>query len=363
MVDGAIDSVLDMLNNTRTTSADKNFEVKIWDISKIAAEKVQDRMVCMSCELKYAEMAKNAQSISDQSKSSGDDSSGGGKDCGVSDCSLTEYFEEDDDEDTHLVYDTSKDTKNWHYGCRDMASSKDDEADDSEDGGGSGNKGGETSSDSGGSSSTGLSGLGGAIDSASTVLKCAASSTGGALGGGGLFGKKDDKCVGAWGPLKPRQMKSHTPDIVAAAYAAYRALHIARYTLGTTGWPVDTHGGGLLQHTYPNAGGCFLPGANTYKVDTVGASTDGRYSFAWWINVSCCKSFSDAGQCFGEDSEDSGDSGGDSGSSGESGGGGSGGSSSGGLSSSLGSFSGECSSSSGGSSGSSGSSGTSGGGK
>lgn len=235
--------------NTRTTGADKNFEVRIWDISKPASRAIQEMMRCTSCDLDWAEASNAVMSFGKS-----DDSAS--MPCGVPDCSLNKLFAKDDSNEVHLVYDTEIDTINWRSGCRDLLASLN------------------------------------PLTAATCVAENVASSFDASIDSSD---GADQKCVGSWGPLKPRQMKSHTTEIVAAAYAGYRALHIARYAIGSTGWDVGSKG--KMQHVYPTSDTCFRAGQGALDIETVPASTDGKYGFVWWVRVGCCVSRASAITC------------------------------------------------------------------
>lgn len=105
-----------------------------------------------------------------------------------------------------------------------------------------------------------------------------------------------ESCIGTnWGPLYPRQMAGHNDNpVVQAGIAAYRALHVARYSIGSL--PFDASLSiGKLQQTAPSTGIGF--GAGSLMLDTdvrLGVvSLANVYSFVWWLPVVCCKSYRD----------------------------------------------------------------------
>lgn len=103
-----------------------------------------------------------------------------------------------------------------------------------------------------------------------------------------------ETCIGTnWGPLYPRQMAGHNDNpVVQAGIAAYRALHVARFSLGSL--PFDASlAVGKLQQTAPATGVGF--GAGSLMLDTEvrlgNVSLANTYSFVWWVPVVCCKDY------------------------------------------------------------------------
>lgn len=122
----------------------------------------------------------------------------------------------------------------------------------------------------------------------SNAFTCTAQSLANFAGAGeqfaGLIGA--DACVGAWGPLFPRQMRDvGLTGATSAAKAAYRALHLARKTYGTLLTPVGLEG--RMQQVQPGASMCFSPGQAPPLATTVN-STDGAYAFVYWHPATCC---------------------------------------------------------------------------
>jgi hypothetical protein len=105
----------------------------------------------------------------------------------------------------------------------------------------------------------------------------------------GLIG--EDSCLGAWGPLFPRQMRdvALTP-VAASAKTAYRAMHIARKSFGSVDFPVGRDG--LMQQVYPSVSACFPPGQHPLPQPpnpmAANVSLDGNYGWVYWRRVTCC---------------------------------------------------------------------------
>ncbi len=103
-----------------------------------------------------------------------------------------------------------------------------------------------------------------------------------------------ETCIGTeWGPLYPRQMANHNDNAaIAAGIAAYRALHLSRFAVGSL--PFDASlSVGKLQQTAPHttigfgAGSMMLNAA----VRLGNVSLSEVYCFVWWVPVVCCKSY------------------------------------------------------------------------
>ncbi|WP_236043051.1 hypothetical protein [Pseudomonas arcuscaelestis] len=100
-------------------------------------------------------------------------------------------------------------------------------------------------------------------------------------------------CVGTnWGPLYPRQMASHNDNAaIAAGIAAYRAIHVSGFAVGS--FPFNAAiSVGKLQQTSPGITVGF--GAGSLLLDTqmrlYPVSLEEIYTFVWWVPVVCCKS-------------------------------------------------------------------------
>jgi hypothetical protein len=99
-------------------------------------------------------------------------------------------------------------------------------------------------------------------------------------------------CLGAWGPLKPRQMRDIGLDPVCfSAKTAVRGMSLAHTVWGTFPFPVDTSG--RLQQIYPVGSACFPVGTLPLPQASLGGATalspDGRYVWIYWRLTSCCR--------------------------------------------------------------------------
>ena len=98
-----------------------------------------------------------------------------------------------------------------------------------------------------------------------------------------------DPCIGGWGPLYPRQMRTDGQDVLtAAAISAYRALHVAGFSTGTMPYRVDL--GGKLKWVSPVPTLAMTPGTPK-QIFNAGqfVTPQHQYGFTWWAPVSCCK--------------------------------------------------------------------------
>lgn len=165
-----------------------------------------------------------------------------------------------------ILYDSTVDTQNWHEGCRDTLLAAQ---------------------------------MNSMMETSGAAAICGvpfASQIQSMFGGGGGLRAALEPCVGQWGYLFPRQMHAvHDSMVIGAALTAYRALHVARYSLGTM--PYDVSLNGKLQMTWPTSGVGFTPGTDPLLYETFNALSlnplrnDGRFGFVWWVPVACCKSF------------------------------------------------------------------------
>lgn len=118
----------------------------------------------------------------------------------------------------------------------------------------------------------------------------------------GAFAQTPDPlCLGAWGALRPRQMRDIGPSpILYSAKTAVRAMSLARDPLGNFAYPVDT--AGQMQQLYPVVSACFrvgelpLPATGTSE-RPVAVSADGRYAWLYWRQASCCVGAAGAAAC------------------------------------------------------------------
>jgi hypothetical protein len=101
----------------------------------------------------------------------------------------------------------------------------------------------------------------------------------------------DEYCIGNWGPLYPRQMSWQVEDPkMGAAFASMRALSLAAekgYVEYSTKASL-----GKLQITSPTPMPGFKAGTTLGRtsIETAPVSSNGVYSFVWWLPVTCCKS-------------------------------------------------------------------------
>lgn len=107
-----------------------------------------------------------------------------------------------------------------------------------------------------------------------------------------IFGA--EVCIGTnWGPLYPRQMASHNDNAsIAAGIAAYRAIHVSGFAVGS--FPFNASlSVGKLQQTSPGVTVGFEAGS--LLLDTqmrlYPVSLEEIYTFVWWVPVVCCKSY------------------------------------------------------------------------
>lgn len=108
---------------------------------------------------------------------------------------------------------------------------------------------------------------------------------------------RSDVCIGSMGPLYPRQMNAQgKTDPIGALVTAWRALHLARFDLGTFNYRVDTDDN-KWQMLYPGVGSsCFRLSDSVESLENkVGVSDDGRYAFIYWTPVTCCIDFAEYG--------------------------------------------------------------------
>jgi hypothetical protein len=149
----------------------------------------------------------------------------------------------------HLAYATEADALNWHTGCRDLAAA---------------------------------------------ALPDWPACPGGLAGA--ALAPLDPNCLGAWGPLKPRQMRDLGPTpVLYAAKTAVRAMSIARTQLGSFPYPVDILGN--LQQVYPAVSSCFAVGQLPLPATAL-PSVDGRTGWIYWRPTTCCvKASNVAAQC------------------------------------------------------------------
>lgn len=136
-----------------------------------------------------------------------------------------------------------------------------------------------------------LHSVGGMIDAGTSALGLETGITGGSLSS---WIPGANMCVGSWGPLMPRQMRTNHLGVgVASAMAAYRGIHLAAFTVGTLRY--DGSLNGKLQQFYPDKNDCFHPGdpillLEGFKISQ-SITLEGKFGYIWWTSVSCCKGF------------------------------------------------------------------------
>jgi hypothetical protein len=157
-----------------------------------------------------------------------------------------------------LVYASERDSFNWRTGCRDL-------------------------------------------NAASSPLVGQPWNCTGSVNANSINGVADGTCLGAWGALRPRQMRDiGPPPILYSAKTSVRAMSIARDQLGLFPYPVDVLG--KLEQLYPSQSMCFQVGQLPLPefplgVPPVVTSPDGRYGWVYWRLTTCCKSYAAAMQC------------------------------------------------------------------
>ncbi len=127
------------------------------------------------------------------------------------------------------------------------------------------------------------------------VAKCAITASVD-VGGTLVQSLEGDPCIGAWGPLYPRQMRSLGSDEVrSSAIAAYRGMSVARTDLGSFPFPVDV--AGKFQQAYPAVSSCVQAGAPGALPTDMLRSSDGAYAWIYWRPTTCCVPFDSVSNC------------------------------------------------------------------
>lgn len=114
-----------------------------------------------------------------------------------------------------------------------------------------------------------------------------------------IFGT--ELCIGTqWGPLYPRQMATPQDNgAIAAGIAAYRAIHVSGFAVGSFPFNASLQVG-KLQQTSPGVTVGFQAGS--LLLDTqmrlYPVSLESIYTFVWWVPVTCCKDYDEImGMC------------------------------------------------------------------
>lgn len=100
---------------------------------------------------------------------------------------------------------------------------------------------------------------------------------------------------GVWGPIYPRQGKVvHGSEVVAAAHAAARAMHISSLPLETEPTTflreigVPSPPPSCFQVAHPRPSQCLPPGASPIYFETARLEAEGKYVFIFWTLKVCC---------------------------------------------------------------------------
>lgn len=111
------------------------------------------------------------------------------------------------------------------------------------------------------------------------------------------------QCIGAWGPLKPRQYLANGSGQSTAALTAYRALH---YSKSMNLHPYMVNTSGKLQFAWPKVSQCFRPGISQLELTRHSpVSQNGNYAFIYWQVTDCCLDVADATDCLAKVGEES----------------------------------------------------------
>lgn len=242
----------------------QGFEVRIWEIPEILKRLVMPE-ACMLCSDGYAKANNAGSKTMSQLKKFTEQANVacGGPTTEAVQALIKKAVEKATDGMLKLVYDSELDPVNWRTGCRDLPISH-------------------------------------AL--AFIPVACATGSvldTINQIGGINLTNPIPgaDFCVGKWGSVLPRQYRAQgLTEFVGSGMAAYRALHIAAYTLNTFDYEVST--AGKLQPVFPHPSKCFFPGDSPFTVDLGRlTSPNGNYGYIYWVPVTCCISFLQMATC------------------------------------------------------------------
>jgi hypothetical protein len=248
VIKGGGDSVMgntigSILSAGRDDNSYTSMQVRIWELPEWA---IDIAMAYQSCKLCGVDMARTE----NQTSQSMTDFCGAAANTVIS--KATEQFNESmPDCFPKLIYSTEMDPT-WNTGCRDL------------------------------SIATGLG-----------LLECNTFTS-----SFNLFGQ--ERCIGQWGPLYPRQMASHDDNAaIAAGIAAYRAIHVSGFAIGS--FPFNAAlSVGKLQQTAPHVTVGFQAGslALDLAMRAYPVSLAEIYAFVWWAPVGCCKTYDEVmGMC------------------------------------------------------------------
>lgn len=261
VVAGLFGQVLGHTEQISSNGTDNTFEVHIWGLTNKILDLSSGTAACFGCSLSSAEMgieynAGSGGKESPVSKTCGDSSVIEGKALSAMDKMLSkipympipQYFSELDE-------------LNWRTGCRDLSLTK---------------------------------------MLKSNTFTCGAEGATNGIGGlsssiKGLVG--NNACIGAWGPLYPRQMRDIGPNnVIASATEAYRGMSEAATVFKTMKAPLNLSG--KMQEAYPSTSKCFNPGASIKKVTSeTTPSKNGNYGWIYWVHTACCVPFAKYEAC------------------------------------------------------------------
>lgn len=236
---------------------DNTFETHVWEIPEWARTVSSAGASCLGCTGTYAKMG----AMTNNSSSGNSGVNLCGSDVAVK-AAMNAISGAIPSQLPKLLYASEVDAFNWRTGCRDV------------------NLSNTIRSNGLTCSAAGLAGIGGDIVSQQVTS---------------LLG--EDACVGTWGPLYPRQMRTLGPSqITASALNAYRAMSNSAKVFQTMPYMFGMLG--RMQLGYPQMSTCFRPGASPLTWQTKQkASKDGKYAWVWWVPVTCCVSFDSISQC------------------------------------------------------------------
>lgn len=100
-------------------------------------------------------------------------------------------------------------------------------------------------------------------------------------------------CMGTWGPIYPRTgFLPHQSEVVGAAAAVFRGVSntysgsFNHTKFVPIDWQASTED--KIQFLYPQPSGCVQIGTSPASWETGKRSTNGKYLFLYWRQVTCC---------------------------------------------------------------------------